>query len=371
MSVINRFHYQIILFVVLGFLAGISGGIVIFNFILNKTLTLPETTATLSRPVDNITDAPAKLGREWQQVIVEFYKNKPKSNLLASNVFLESEFLGYGTVLTADGWILTHQNVFATVPLASAVIMHNGRVMENQKVTRDKATGLVFIKTNIKNVPSVKLGKAFEVPAGEIVVVGGARGNFKHTQLIDGRKEFYVKEREVIHKSEDLYRLLVLGEEGGIASLGSPILTKGGELVGVVRQKEPEIIATPVQYIEEIKELVFKGQIISRPYLGVTYIDLPKNFVRDGATIPKTGALVVTDARFNAYGVATQSPAAKAGIKPGDILTAINDEEINQLHNLSDLLLQYREGNMIEVKLWRNNELLTVKVELMERPAVF
>ena len=90
---------------------------------------------------------------------------------------------------------------------------------------------------------------------------------------------------------------------------------------------------------------------------------MPKNNI--GKTdLNQNGALVVADASFGAYGVALKSPALAAGILTGDIITSINDEEINQNVTLSELLLPYKKGDVLEVKLKRKGEQKTLKVTL-------
>lgn len=358
------FRYQIILFVVLGFLAGISGGLLIFNFVLGRELSINRTSSVAQNSTTDSSNATARLGRELNQIIVEFYKKKSGVSSVTANVLLDSEFLGYGSVLTSDGWVLTHQNVFNSVSLENAVMVHNGRVVAWNRKVRDKATGLWFIKTDIKNVPSVKLSNAAVFPPGETVLVGGARGNFQATELFDGKKELLLKERDVIHKSEDLYHLMAIDGTAATISVGAPIMTDRGELIGVVARNRPEVAVVPTQYILYAKDMVFKDQKIIRPYFGVTYIQLPKNFISDPVNLSKIGVFVVAELRLGAYGVAPKSPAFLAGIKTGDILTALNDEEINSAHSLSELLLQYKKGDTVEVKLLRAGQELAVKVEL-------
>ncbi len=269
-----------------------------------------------------------------------------------------------GRIITSDGWVLTHQSAFAGVDPRQTILMHNGAPAAVEQVIKDRATGLVFLKTNIKNVPSIRLGSMGSMHTGDKIAFGVSRGDWRLGELAKNYREFSLAPRDVLHTSEDLYRLATLANAPDKIAFGSPVVSRNNELVGVVATTRFGLAVVPIDYILTSKDEVFGSQKIDRPYLGVTYVSLPKDMLSGDAALNQNGALVTADLGVGAPGVAAKSPAALAGILAGDIITAVNDEEINQAHTLGELLMPYKKGDAIDIKLWRNGQEMTVKVTL-------
>src|SRR3989344_4636089 len=362
----NTIRWQIIIFVVLGFLAGVSGGLLVFNYVL-PTVAPVSNESVLRQPVPEVTQGTGidveRMSREMSQVVVEFYRPKAISSAIVSNVLVAQDLLGQGRVITSDGWILTHTSAFGGYDPRAVLVLHNGVPTTISTVVRDKTTSFVFLKTAVKNVPSIKLGALRNLHIGEPVAIGGGRNDWRFAFIGKSLSEVLVHLKDAIHTSEDLFRVGTLSGSDAKLIFGSPVISKRNEVVGVVAQTSSGVNIMPIEYILGVKDNVFANSQIERPYLGVTYIHLPKNNI--GKTdLNQNGALVVADASFGAHGVALKSPALAAGILTGDIITSINDEEINQNVTLSELLLPYKKGDVLEVKLKRKGEQKTVKITL-------
>lgn len=297
------------------------------------------------------------------QVVVELYRPKQVSSAISPNVFLISDLLGRGSVITSDGWVLTHQSAFGGYDPRVVLVLHNGMPIAVSSVVKDKTTGFVFLKTTVKNVPSIKLGVLGNLYIGEPVAIGGARNDWRFAWIGKSLSEFLLHQKDVVHTTEDLFRVGTLSGLEAKPVFGSPVISKRNEVVAVLAQTSAGINIMPVEYILSIKDNVFGSQKIERPYLGVSYIHLPKNSIGK-IDLNQNGALVVNDASLGVSGVAPKSPAQSAGILPGDIIIAVNDEEINQTKTLSELLLPYKKGDVVELKFKRKGEVKSVKITL-------
>jgi S1-C subfamily serine protease len=109
---------------------------------------------------------------------------------------------------------------------------------------------------------------------------------------------------------------------------------------------------------------VKSGGKITRAYLGVRYIPITKDFASQNNLSVDDGAYVAGD--NNNPAVVPNSPAAKAGIQDGDIITKINNDKIDQTHNLSSLIGKYKSGDKITVTLIRDGKEQTLNVTLEE-----
>lgn len=362
----NTIRWQIIIFVVLGFLAGVSGGLLVFNMVL-PAMTPSGKTSVIREATPDFTQGTGidveRMSREMSQVVIEFYRPKQMSSATLTNVLLNSDLLGRGSVITSDGWVLTHQSAFGGYDPRAVLVLHNGTPIAISSVVKDRTTGFVFLKTTVKNVPSIKLGVLGNLYIGEPVAIGGARNDWRFAWIGKSLSEFLLHQKDVVHASEDLFRVGTLSGIEAKPVFGSPVISKRNEVVAVVAQTAFGINIMPVEYILSVKDIVFGTQKIERPYLGITYIHLPKNNI--GKTdLNQNGALVVNDVRVGASGVAPKSPAQNAGILPNDIIISVNDEEINQTKTLSELLLPYKKGDVVELKFKRKGEVKSTKITL-------
>ena len=128
-------------------------------------------------------------------------------------------------------------------------------------------------------------------------------------------------------------------------------------------------LAVPVNITRPIMDQAAVGLPLTRPWVGLQYqtvtpalvsrLDLPVDYgVLVGQTPESTEPAVVAD-----------SPAARAGIQQGDLITAINEERIDVSHTLDDLLAQYRADDMLSLSVLRAGQTMTLRLILDIRPA--
>ena len=157
---------------------------------------------------------------------------------------------------------------------------------------------------------------------------------------------------------------------------GGPLCNINGEVIGVNSLKltqeqtstssysvEGMGFAIPIEDALAYAELIEYGGSVKRPYVGISMLDLTNSYYlwQAGVTIPdgvKEGVAVIE--------VVTSSPAAKAGIKKGDILTKINDEEITSVAKLRYELYKYAPGEKIDITYNRDGKEYTTQVTLEE-----
>jgi S1-C subfamily serine protease len=156
---------------------------------------------------------------------------------------------------------------------------------------------------------------------------------------------------------------------------GGPLIDSAGRVIGVstaIAQTAQGIgFAIPINVAKPILQQALAGEKLSRPYIGVAYVAIDLGLKAQHNLPLDHGAWVHNeDASGNSIdAVVAGSPADKAGIKNGDIITAIEGQAIDGAHPLEDLMVQYAPGRTVSVDLYRGGKALTVHLTLGTRPA--
>jgi S1-C subfamily serine protease len=124
--------------------------------------------------------------------------------------------------------------------------------------------------------------------------------------------------------------------------------------------------AIPIDIARPILEPALAGVPLSRPWIGVRYTALDLRVARENDLSVSAGAWIIADGATSP--IISGSPAEAAGLKSGDIITAVNETAIDEAHPLQDLLVQYSPGTTITLTVLRDGSSITITVELGIRP---
>jgi S1-C subfamily serine protease len=118
--------------------------------------------------------------------------------------------------------------------------------------------------------------------------------------------------------------------------------------------------AIPANTVQIVTAELIQNGYVRRPYLGVSHAELTAGMARYYGLSVTQGTLVVR--------VPTQSPAAQAGLKRGDVIIAINGVDLDEEHPFLNVLLNYRPGDTVTLRVNRYGEELTLEAVLGESP---
>lgn len=284
----------------------------------------------------------------------------------------ETEPAGTGTgfIIDDQGHIVTNHHV-VDGSQEIQVIFSDGREAAATLLGSDAFADLAVIQVEPPVPAVVPFGDSDKLrPGDRVLAIGSALGDFTNT-VTDGivsglgrsldTPEGYNMENMIQHDAP-----INPGNSGG------PLLNMRGEVVGVntavVRQAGLGItaeglgFAIPSKTVQSItQELIANGRV-ERPFLGITYQPITPRAAR-ASELPVDHGVYVED-------VEPGSPAAAAGIQPGDIVTKINGQQIDSEHPLVNLLFEFEVGETIEIEIHRpdTGETLTVEATLAQRP---
>ena len=267
----------------------------------------------------------------------------PESHPSARN--LGSERVGSGTIVDPDGYILTVH--YVTIGASSiTVTLSDGEQYPAQVAAQDQETGLSLIKIKSQGLPFLKLAAPDSASLGQAVFMigssgqGGRRvsgGYISSLESYDGQWEYMI---------DKTIRVTAFNPGFG----GCTLANFRGELLGVVSLNLNEVgkfsLAIPVDYYRAYEqELKQQGQVRSRPrrpWLGVYAEEVAGHVVLVGVTL--TG------------------PAARSGLRQGDIILSVDKKEIRSRRELYQEMWKKPPGERIVFRVLRDDQSFDLEI---------
>jgi len=126
--------------------------------------------------------------------------------------------------------------------------------------------------------------------------------------------------------------------------------------------------AIPIEIAKPLLTQAIAGEPLSRPYIGINYQAVDQQVKREANLPIDYGAWISSDGGADAA-VKTGSPADQAGLREGDIITAIEGQRIDVGHSLEDVLVRFKPGDTITLTVLRDGATIDVEVTLGTRPS--
>ncbi|MDR0292953.1 MAG: trypsin-like peptidase domain-containing protein [Oscillospiraceae bacterium] len=263
---------------------------------------------------------------------------------------------GSGFILTADGYILTNHHVVEDASDVT-VMLYDGAEYPAEIVGSDPITDIAVLKIDAAGLSPVRLGDSDRMVVGDMVVaIGNPLG-----ELANSLTAGYISAKKRIVSIDNIPRVMLQTDASvSPGNSGGPLFNVFGEVIGVVSAKtvadgvEGIGFAIPVNIAVSIaNELIQNGAIKGRPLLGIEYQEISS--LQDGKDYPK-GIYIAK--------VTAGSAAAKAGLKPGDVITVFNGEPVKEGAELLIALNMCRVGQTVPVTVWRNGTEISLSVVL-------
>lgn len=273
-------------------------------------------------------------------------------------------YMGSGVLATSDGYIITNHHVIGARPQRIEVTLHSGETLEGKTVWSDSALDLAIVKIDGEDYPYCTLGDAKTVRVGESVVAIGNPLSMQFERTVTagiisatGRSISIEMDNGETGYMEDLLQTDAAINSG---NSGGPLINSLGEVVGIntikVTSAEGMGFAVPINVCASIIDRLKNVGQFRTPYLGLyaytpeatRYLDLGDG-MEEGMFVAKLD---------------TEGPAFSAGIRYGDIITAINGVRVNTMLSLREELYKRQGGEEITLEFVRNHEKRQISVML-------
>lgn len=271
---------------------------------------------------------------------------------------IESMSAGSGFFISADGHILTNNHVVGEANQVS-VVLRDGRELPARVVGRDPATDLAVLRVSGSGFPHVTFSAAANPQVGEAVIaIGNPFG--LGTTATHGIVSAYG--RNIGSPYVDFVQLDAAINQG---NSGGPTFNEQGEVVGVntaIFSPSGGSVgigfAIPASIASNVAQQLTRTGKVERGFIGASLIDLPQSVEAQGRTSGAGVAAVVAGA-----------PAARAGLRPGDIITAVQGREVRDATDVIRSVVAAKAGEVLRLSISRGGRAATVNVPVQRRPS--
>ncbi|MGF1937901.1 MAG: HhoA/HhoB/HtrA family serine endopeptidase [Nostoc sp. ChiQUE02] len=278
--------------------------------------------------------------------------------------------IGSGFITSANGLILTNAHVVEGADNVT-VLLKDGRRFQGNVVGVDPVTDVAVVRIKANGLPVVKLGNSDNLLPGQwAIAIGNPLGlDNTVTQGIISATQRSIADLGVPTERVDFIQTDAAINPG---NSGGPLLNAEGEVIGmntaIVQGAQGLGFAIPINNAQRIAEqLVTKGRV-DHPYIGIQMAQLSPE-LQAKINQSDIGFKVNQDRGVIVLGVASNSPAARAGLRPGDIIQSINGVSIENIRQVQQLVEAAKIGDRLQITVNRNGKRQAIVVRTEALPA--
>lgn len=273
--------------------------------------------------------------------------------------------LGSGVVWSADGTIVTDDHVVNGAKQVT-IAYADGRRGNGTVVAGDSTTDLAVVKADRSSLPAATFA-ATEPPIGSTAIAIGSPLGFANTVSVGVVSGLQRSIPGSAQQGAALANLVQTDAAISPGDSGGGLFDGNGQVIGINEAYLPpstgavEIgFATPVSTVQQIVPQLLKNGKAVHPFVGVQVAQLTPDIASQLGVSVKQGAIVMA--------VQSGSPAAKAGIKEGDVITAVDNVQVNAVEDFIGALRAHQPGDVVTMTIVRGNSTQQVRVTLGEQP---
>jgi len=273
----------------------------------------------------------------------------------------DAKSLGSGFIISSDGYVMTN---FHVINDATEIIVRlsDRRELQAKVIGSDERSDIALLKVDAEDLPVVKIGDSDDLQVGEWVLAIGTPFGFDHSAtqgIVSAKGRALPSENYVPFIQTDV--AINPGNSGGplfdldgkVVGINSQIYSRTGGFMGLS-------FAIPINMAINVVEQLKESGHVARGWLGVLIQDVNRDLAESFGMDKPRGALVAK--------VVPDSPAEKAGLKVGDIITRFNGKPVVLSSNLPPLVGVTPVGKKVPVEILRNGGVKSLYVTLGELP---
>ncbi|WP_295536255.1 trypsin-like peptidase domain-containing protein [uncultured Pseudacidovorax sp.] len=271
--------------------------------------------------------------------------------------------LGSGVIVSSDGYILTNNHVVEGADEIE-VTLNDGRHATGRLIGTDPDTDLAVIRIALDKLPVVVLGNSDALRVGDQVlaignpfgvgqtVTSGIVSALGRNQLGINTFENFIQTDAAINPGNSGGALI--DTQGNLQGINTAIYSRSGGSMGIG-------FAIPVSTAKQVLEGIVKDGRVTRGWIGVEPATLTPEMAETFG-VKATQGVIIT-------GVLQNAPAAQAGIRPGDVITGVDDKAIGNVQELLTAVAGLKPGTGSRFQVQRGNDRLELDVTAGTRPA--
>jgi serine protease DegQ len=272
------------------------------------------------------------------------------------------EGLGSGVIVSEDGYILTNHHVIESVDQIE-VALADARKVRARVVGADPETDLAVLKIELEKLPSITFARPEQLRVGDIVLAIGNPFGVGQTVTLGivsglGRSHLGITTFENFIQTDAAINPgnsggALVDASGNLVGINTAIYSQTGGSMGIG-------YAIPVSIARQVMEQIVEKGSVTRGWIGVGVQDITAELAQSFKLSAARGVLITQ--------VERGSPADKAGMKPGDILLAVNDRPVADTTTMLNLIASLQPGQQVAIRLTRNQTETDLTVTIGRRP---
>ena len=283
-----------------------------------------------------------------------------------------------GVILTSDGLILSVSRKPETYndqideEKKYKIFVSDGRELDAEKISTDIYSETDFYKVDASNLPAAQFGNSNELETGEkIIVIGNATGEYQNTFSLgvinEMNKRFSLLNSE-LSSSEKMEGAIISDALINNSNVGGPVVDFNGTVVGIANYilKDGEYVGfiIPINKLQNSIDSVIIGDDKKKGTLGLYYLSINKEIALLNNLPVNKGALVYSFTGQQGLAVKKGTAADIAGVLLGDIITMVDDKEVNLDNPLSQLISSNHSDDTIQLTILREGKQEKISIVL-------
>ena len=276
--------------------------------------------------------------------------------------------VGSGVIVSPDGYIVTNNHVIDGANEIQ-VTLNDRRVFPAKLVGRDDLNDLAVIKIDAKNLPSIAWGDSTKMKPGQTVLAFGSPFGYFQFSVTRGIVSAVDRPNPYSDDARKPGDFIQTDAAINPGNSGGPLVNAQGELIGIstfIISNSGSFagagFAIPSQIVKSSTDAIIKDGVVHHGYLGISMNDVtPEN--AGFFNLPDSMGAIVSQ-------VTGDSPAAKAGIKQGDVLREINGKKMVNGSAVQVVISQTAPGTAVDLGILRDGKAQTLKVTVGEMKSI-
>ncbi|MHC5743712.1 MAG: HhoA/HhoB/HtrA family serine endopeptidase [Nostoc sp.] len=272
---------------------------------------------------------------------------------------------GSGFIISADGRILTNAHVVDGADTVT-VTLKDGRSFKGKVLGKDELTDVAVVKIQADNLPLVALGNSDQLQPGEwAIAIGNPLGldNTVTTGIISATG----RSSNLIGAPDKRVEYIQTDAAINPGNSGGPLLNSRGQVIAmntaIIQGAQGLGFAIPINTAQRISSQLIATGKVEHPYLGIQMVGLTPQLKQNINSDPNSGLSVNEDKGVLVVKVIPNSPAAKAGIRAGDVIQTLGGQAVTDASSVQRAVENSQVGSDLRMELRRNGQNLNIAVQ--------
>ena len=333
---------------------------------VNYTSPLPDGTVSFTKAAESTVNSVVHIKTLSEERIPNdpfyqfFYGQRPPQMQAGS---------GSGVIISGDGYIVTNNHVIDRADKIE-VVLNDKRSYVGEVIGKDPTTDLALVKINAKDLPSISYGNSDGVKIGEWVLAVGNPFNLTSTVtagIVSAKgRNINILENDPSHGMFPIESFIQTDAAVNPGNSGGALVNAEGQLVGINAAIASTTgsfagysFAIPVNIVKKVVADLVEYGAVQRAFIGVSIRDIDASFANQNGLKTLNGVYV--------NGLTDGGAAEEAGLKTGDVIVKINENNVRNVAELQEQIGKYRPADKVDVTIERNGKLSLVSVVLKNK----